>query len=156
MPAKRLSFFLPSRLIEFEYFQSEPDPEYDRIAEPYLKEIDFAFFAVNFGYSKSDYEELTPKERAFIYKAWENKIVSDSYHEYNAMFTATYNANRPKRKRALKLWKKSKVRHADMEAIADNLQVIREVDKKEGNAWVSRIYEKLGIPVLKKGAEGNG
>lgn len=57
---KGLPFFLPRRLIEFEYFSSEEaDQEYMEIAEPYQKDIDFAFFVVNFGYSRSDYDALT-------------------------------------------------------------------------------------------------
>lgn len=55
-----MPFFLPRRLIEFEYFSSdEADQEYMEIAEPYQKDIDFAFFVVNFGYSRSDYDALT-------------------------------------------------------------------------------------------------
>ena len=146
-----MPFFLPRRLIEYEYFSGEPDPDYEKIAKPYQKEIDFAFFAVNFGYSKTDYEELTPKEKAFIYKAWEEKIVSDSYHVYNAVFTATYNVNRGKNKKALKLWRKAKVRKADMEIIQDNLKIIREVEQKEGTAWIEKIYRANGIKFLRKG-----
>ncbi len=146
-----MPFFLPRRLIEYEYFSGEPDPDYEKIAKPYQKEIDFAFFAVNFGYSKTDYEELTPKEKAFIYKAWEEKIVSDSYHVYNAVFTATYNVNRGKNKKALKLWRKAKVRKADMEIIQDNLKIIREVEQKEGTAWIEKIYRANGMKFLRKG-----
>ena len=144
---ERLPFFLPKRLIEYEYFSAEQDEEYDRMAEPYQKEIDFAFFAVNFGYSKSDYEELTPRERLFIYKAWENKTVSDSYHVYNAVFTATYNVNRKKNKRALKLWKKVKMKRADIEVISENMKVIKEVEQKEGLSWVDEIYRANGFPL---------
>lgn len=146
-----MPFFLPRRLIEYEYFSGEPDPDYEKIAKPYQKEIDFAFFAVNFGYSKTDYEELTPKEKAFIYKAWEEKIVSDSYHVYNAVFTAAYNVNRGKNKKALKLWRKAKVRKADMEIIQDNLKIIREVEQKEGTAWIEKIYRANGMKFLRKG-----
>lgn len=146
-----MPFFLPRCLIEYEYFSGEPDPDYEKIAKPYQKEIDFAFFAVNFGYSKTDYEELTPKEKAFIYKAWEEKIVSDSYHVYNAVFTATYNVNRGKNKKALKLWRKAKVRKADMEIIQDNLKIIREVEQKEGTAWIEKIYRANGMKFLRKG-----
>ena len=123
----------------------EPDPEYEKIAEPYRKDIDFAFFAVNLGYSKSDYEELTPREIAFIRKAWEEKLVTDGYMMYNAVFTATYNVNRKKNKRALKLWRKARTRKADMEVVHDNLAVIREVEEKEGKGWIDLIYRKNGL-----------
>lgn len=97
------------------------------------------------GYSKSQYEELTPREKAFIYKAWENKIVADTYNTYNAAFTATYNVNRPKRKKALKLWRKARTQKADMEAVNENLKIVREVELKEGRGWVDLIYEKNGL-----------
>lgn len=118
--------------------------------------MDFAFFAVNFGYSKSDYEELTPREKAFIYKAWEEKVVAESYMMYNADFTATYNVNRKKNKRALKLWKKSKVRKADMEIVKDNLSVIREVEEKEGKSWVDLVYQRNSLKRPRKEVRARG
>ncbi len=124
---------------------SEPDPELDRIAEPYRKDMDFAFFAVNFGYSKADYEALTPREKIFLLKAWENKLVSDTTFIYNAVFTASYNVNRGKRKRALKLWRKARVQKADMDVISENLGIIREVEAREGKGWVDLIYERNGL-----------
>lgn len=117
-----------------------------KIAEPYLKEIDFAFFVTNFGYTKSDYEQLTPKEIAFIKKAWEDKMVSDSYNMYNAMFKASYNVQRPKRKRALKLWQKSRTKKADMEVVQDNLRIVKEVEQNEGMNWVKQIYKANNLP----------
>lgn len=107
--------------------------------------MDFAFFAANLGYSKRDYDDLTPREKAFIYKAWESKIVADTYNVYNAVFTATYNVNRPKRKKALKLWRKAKMQKADMEVVYENLAIAKEVEAKEGRGWVDLIYKKNGL-----------
>ena len=121
------------------------DPQYDKLAKPYQKELDFAFFAVNFGYSKADYEMLTLEEKAFIYKAWEDKVVGENYRFYNAVFTAVYNVNRPKRKKALQLWKKEKVKKANTEIVSENLKIINEVEQKEGKGWVDIIYRKNGI-----------
>lgn len=115
------------------------------MAEPYRRDIDFAFFAVNLGYSKKDYEELTPREIFFIRKAWEDKLVTDSYMTYNAVFTATYNVNRKKNKKALKLWKKSKVQKADIETVHDNLKIVNEVEDKEGKGWIDRILAANGM-----------
>lgn len=142
-----MPFFLPRRLIELEYLGSEPDPERDAEAEPYRDSMDFAFFAANFGYSRADYDALTPAEKLFLVKAWEDRQLSISHMIYNAVFTATYNVNRPRRKRALKLWQKSRVRKADMEVIEDNLEVIREADKNDGTDWVRKIYEKNGLKI---------
>lgn len=140
-----MPFFLPERLIGFEYLSNEPDPDYEKIAEPYQKEIDFAFFAVNFGYSKSDYEALTPREKVFIYKAWENKQVSDTTFLYNAVFTAMYNVNRGKNKRALKLWRKAQVQKADMKIVQNNLNTIFEIERNESEDWIELIYKKNGL-----------
>lgn len=148
-----MSFFLPSRLIDLEYLISEPDDEYEKIAKPFSKEIDLAFFVVNFGYSKQDYEALTPKEKTFIYKAWENKLVSDTSHLYNAMFTASYNVQRTKNKKALKLWKKPQVNKGNMEVISENMSVVKQVEKNEGRDWVKRIYDFNGIQSIKEEGE---
>ena len=145
--AERLFFFLPRRLVELQYLGGTIDKEYAELAKPYRKEIDFAFFAVNFGYSKRDYVELTPVEKTFIMKAWEDKRLSASYDIYNAVFVANYNLNRKKSKRALQLWKKSSTSQADLEIIRNNLSIIREVEKKEGTSWIDLVYRKN---VLKK------
>lgn len=94
------------------------------------------------------------REKAFIYKAWEEKTVADSYHMYNAVFTATYNVNRKKNKKALKLWRKQKVRKADMEVVHDNLKIIEEVEEKEGKSWVAQIYRANGLPVPRQKGGG--
>ena len=143
---KDCPFFLPSRLVEFEYLGGEADPEYSEIAEPYSKELEFAFFAANFGYSKKDYEALTPVERALLRKAWEDKVVSDSYAIYNAAYTATYNVNRKKGKKALKLWKKNRRAHkADKENAMNDLKIVQEIEEKEGKGWVDKIYKAAGL-----------
>lgn len=141
-----MPFFLPSRLIELEHFGGEePDEDYQKIAEPYRRDIDFAFFAANFGYSKRDYEALTPRELYFLRKAWENKMVLESQLTYNAVFTAFYNVNRPKRKRALKLWIKKQVHKGDMEVIKGNLDTVQEIEKEEGKGWIKLIYAANGV-----------
>lgn len=115
------------------------------MAKPFRKEVDFAFFAVNFGYSKADYEALTPKEKAFIYKAWENKLVSDVTFMYNAVFTAVYNANRPKNKRALKLWRNVKTRRANEETVRKNYTAALEAAKNDGDTWIKKVYAVNGM-----------
>lgn len=121
------------------------------MAKDYQKEIDFAFFVVNFGYSKSDYEMLTPCEKAFIYKAWENKAVSDSTMFRDAALNAISNAFRKKNKRFIRLWKK-KQKKANKDVIKENLHVIEEAEKKEGKGWVDLIYQTNGFtPPRRKG-----
>lgn len=107
--------------------------------------MDFAFFAVNLGYTKRDYDALTYAERSFIIKVWEDRVIRDSYNMYNACFTAFYNANRPKRKRALKLWRKKSTQKADMEIVHDHMTIAQEVIRKEGDSWVDLIYKRNGL-----------
>lgn len=149
---KGLPFFLPSALIELEYLHGDgaEDSKYAEMAKPYQHDIDFAFFAANFGYSKAEYESLTPREINFLYKAWENRVVSESYRIYNAVFTAMYNVNRPKRKKALALWKKSGAHKADMETIRENLSIIKEIDRAEGSEWARRVYRENGLKYPRK------
>lgn len=139
-----MPFFIPSQLIEFEYFSGNPDNEYSKLAKPYQRDIDFAFFAVNFGYSKADYQALTLREKMFIYKAWENKTVSETTHIRNAVQNAVANALRKKGKKAVELWKKKRQHTANLEVIETNLDVVAQVEAKEGKSWVDRIYEANG------------
>ena len=113
-------------------------------AKPYRNDMDFAFFAVNFGYSRADYNALTPKEKDFIMKAYEDHIVSQSYRIYNAVYTAFYNVNRPKRKRALKLFKKKCGAKFDKATQQENLEAVMESQKNDGD-WVARLYKENGF-----------
>ena len=70
--------------------------------------MDFAFFAVNFHYSKADYMALTPAEKAFIYKAWEDKTVSDTTLIRDAVLNAVSNALRKKKRKERHDWRKRK------------------------------------------------
>lgn len=53
MHLQKTCLFIPGQLIEYEYFQGEKETEEHRkMAKPYLEDMDFAFFVVNFGYTK--------------------------------------------------------------------------------------------------------
>lgn len=112
--------------------------------------MDFAFFVVNFGYSKADYEALTPKEKAFIYKAWENKKVSDMCSTYNACYTAFFNVNRSKKQRPIKLLK-GKRQRVDENVLTENKEVIMQANKNDGD-WIAKIYKANGLPYLRRSA----
>lgn len=106
--------------------------------------MDFAFFAVNFHYSKDDYNALTPAEKAFIFKAWEDKTVSDSTMLRDAVLNAVSNAFRKKGKKFKKLWKR-KQEKADLEIVRDNYKIIMEVEAKEGKAWIDKVLRANGL-----------
>lgn len=148
-----MPFFLPGRLVSLEYLKSDPDPEYDKLAKPYQKDIDFAFFAVNFGYSKKDYNELTPREAIFIRKAWEDKLVSDNTLMRNAVLNAVSNALRKKNARFRNLWKKA-ARPIDKNLAEENLKVVQEVEEKEGKGWIEKILRANGFARRKKVEHG--
>ena len=61
---------------------------------------------VNFGYTKADYLDLTPREKAFIYRAWEDKLVRDSQLNHDATLLAEANAHRKKGRSVMPLWRK--------------------------------------------------
>lgn len=114
------------------------------MAEPYSDVMDFAFFAVNFHYSRADYDALTPTEKVFILKAWEDKTVSDSTLIRDAVLNAVSNALRKKHSPFKKLWKKLQ-KKADAEKAKDDLKIAMEIEEKEGKGWVDKIYKAAGL-----------
>lgn len=108
--------------------------------ELYQKDIDFAFFFVNFGVSKSEYLELTKREKAFIMKAWEDKQVLDSELLRNAALNAVSNALRKKGAKFTDLWKR-KQQPADMKIVQANMIAVEKSIKDEGQSWVDLIYQ---------------
>lgn len=146
-----MPFSIQSRLIEFEYLgggNEEPDLEYQEMAESYQNVIDFAFFVTNFNYTKSDYEALTPKDKMFIMKAWETKLVSDTTHIRNSVLNAVNNSMRKKNSKFSDLWKK-KQKSLDVDKVKDDLAIINEIEKG-GKSWVELVYLKAGKTVPKK------
>lgn len=121
------------------------------MAKDYLSEIDFAFFVVNFGYTKSDYEQLTATEKLFIYKAYENKLTGDTTLVRNAVLNATVNANRKKNKKFIELFKK-RCKKVDKEIVQNNVETVKKVEEKEGKTWINKLYMSNGMMKnLKKG-----
>lgn len=112
------------------------------MAKPYQEQIDFAFFVVNFGYTKADYMALSETEKLFIRKAWEDHTVSWSTLVRDAVFNGVGNALRKKGKRFQKLWKKRN-RKADKDVIRENTKTIMEIEEHE-KGWIDRIYQANG------------
>ena len=111
------------------------------MAKPYLEDMDFAFFVVNFGYTKKDYLALTPREKAFIYKAYENKTISTSTMIRDAVLNAEGSPFR-------KLWKK-KQQKADKVTVQQNMNEIMQIEKNE-KGWIDAIYEANGMKKPKR------
>ena len=128
------------------------DSEYDTEAEQYQNDIDFAFFFVNFGTSKSEYLDLTRREKAFIIKAWEDKLIRETTYNRNATLNAVSNALRKKSARFVELWKKAQ-QPVDIEMVATHLEIIERVEEADGKSWVDAIYKANGMKKPKRRRE---
>lgn len=110
--------------------------------------MDFAWFVVHFNYSRTQYDELTPTEKAFIRKAYEDKTVSDTTLIRNAVLNAVANANRKKGKRFRELWRKK------MPVVNENdkrkkFSSIEEIEKREAG-WIKKIYAANAGKITRK------
>lgn len=136
-----MPFFIPENLIELEYYKTENSDEItDENAELYADERDFAFFCTHFNYSRADYNALTPVEKAFILKAYENKVVEETTLIRNAVLNALVNSMRKKEKRFIELWEK-KCEKADPETIEENIQIVNQASQNSNVNWIEKIYK---------------
>lgn len=132
-----MPFFIPERLTAFKLFDVSSKAD-DDIKE-YEDVLSFAFFVVHFGYTKSEYDQLTPLEKLMIMKAYEDKVIEDTSSMYRAVITATYNVNRGKGKRALKLFDFKSKKVADKQYYNETLKAVQENIKNEGMDWIKKI-----------------
>ena len=105
--------------------------------------MEFAWFAVNLGYSRQDYSQLTQTDIVFIRKAYENKLVSETNAIRNAVYNAVGNAFRKKGKPFADLWKK-RPKHGDKKVKEKAMQTILEIEKTE-TGWIDLIYKANGM-----------
>lgn len=118
--------------------------------------MDFAFFVVNFGYSKADYQSLTATEKAFILKAYEDKIVAETSLLNNAVANAIANTLRKKGKKPIKLWQKRPSTIIDEKDILKHcIRDIKLYEQNNGKGWVYKIYKANGMK-LERRAKENG
>ena len=133
-----MPFFLPSRLVELKYLTGESDPEFQTLARSYLDDIDFAFFVAEFGYTRSDYEELTPRQVNFIKKAWEDREVRQTNLINMAVNNSLANLHRKKGRSPIPLWQKAE--KVDVEKAKDHVSIIKAMDKRDGDGWIKKIW----------------
>lgn len=122
----------------------------EELAKPYSYEMDMAFFVVEIGMSKAEYDKLTEVEKMFIRKAHENKFIKDTEWDRNATLNAEINANRGKNKRFVELFPKTN--KADMEYNETAIQNIHEIEETQGKGWVDKVYQANGMkkPISKR------
>lgn len=113
-------------------------------AKLYADEQDFAFFHVNFGTSKEDFNSFTELEKGFIRKEFENKTVFENNQLRDAVFNAYINANRKKGRKFQPLYKK-KQEKADIEYNQNAIETINEIEKRDGKSWIDKIYQANGM-----------
>lgn len=123
-----------------------------KLAEPFQHEMELAFFIVEIGMSKSEYESLTETEKMFIRKRYEQKFINDITWLRNAVLNAVNNALRKKGKKFMELFPKAPKR-ADKEYNENAIKTVLKLEKKNGKGWVERIYRANEIKPLKKGGE---
>lgn len=102
---------------------------------------ELAFFVVNFGYTKRDFEELTMTERLFVMKAWENKKILDTSLTAKAFFNAYANANRKKNSKPMPLWKKKKENKYNIIELKKQFDDVLEHENNSSKDWVKMLYE---------------
>ena len=112
--------------------------------------MDLAFFVVNFGFNKREFEELTEVEKKFIKKEFENKTIRESTYLRDAVFNAVNNALRKKGAKFQELFKKKQAK-ADVAFNENAIEVVLELEEKSGKSWVDLIYEKNGMRKPKGG-----
>jgi stage III sporulation protein SpoIIIAA len=112
--------------------------------------MDLAFFVVNFGYTKQDFMALTEVEKAFIHKEYERKVISDTTYIRDAVFNGVANAMRKKGSKFRELFKKRQAK-ADVEFNEQAVDIVIELEEKEGKSWVDKIYAANGMRKPKGG-----
>ena len=88
--------------------------------------------------------ELTPAEKRFLLKAYEEKVVSDSTLLAAAVANAVGNVLRKKGKKPKKLWQKCP-RHADQQERQRIVEATKKIEATEGKAWVDLISQANGM-----------
>ncbi|MED3623264.1 phenylalanine racemase [Neobacillus thermocopriae] len=121
-----------------------------KLAEPFQDEMELAFFVVEIGMSKSEYEQLTETEKMFIRKRHEQKFINETTWMRNALLNAVNNALRKKGKKFIDLFPKAP-KKADKEYNENAVKTILEMEEKNGKGWVDRIYKANGMKTPKKG-----
>ena len=108
-----------------------------------------AFFVVNFGYTRKDFDDLTETERLFIKREYEEHLVTQSTVIRDAVLNAVGNALRGKGKAFRKLWRK--VSEVDKKQAEDDLAFVRHMEEQnKDNNWIDIIRKNAGLGPVKK------
>ena len=114
------------------------------LARDFSYEKDLAFFVVHFHMTPAEFGMLTEKEKMFIRKEHENKLISDTTWTRNAVLNAEANLNRKKHKRFIELFPKKPTK-VDKEYNENAVKIIEEMDRNNGQGWIERILKATGM-----------
>lgn len=132
-------------------YQPTPhDLKIEELARDFSYEMDLAFFVVEIGVSRAEFDSYTEKEKMFIRKAHENKFIKDTTWRRNASLNAQANANRKKNARFIELFPKKQV--ADKDYNENAIKSILDFEKNRGKSWVDKVYKANGMkkPISKR------
>ncbi|OLS39142.1 phenylalanine racemase [Bacillus sp. MRMR6] len=113
------------------------------LARDFSYERDLAFFVVQIGLSRAEFDMLTEKEKMFIRKEHENKFMKDTTWTRNAVLNAEANINRKKGKKFIELFPKKNL--ADKEYNENAVKNILEMEATKGKGWVDLVYKANGM-----------
>lgn len=113
---------------------------------------EFAFFFVNFGTSYTEYIDLSDTQKAFIYKEYENKVISENTFFRNAVLNGVSNALRKKGSKFIELFEVNKpVEEAEIEYLVYSSEILRQQESRGDLSWVDKIYEANGMKKPERG-----
>ena len=92
----------------------------------------------------AEFGMLTEKEKMFIRKEHENKLISDTTWTRNAVLNAEANLNRKKHKRFIELFPKNPTK-GDKEYNENAVKIIEEMDRNNGQGWIEKILKAAGM-----------
>lgn len=133
-----------------EYEPTPIDIKKAELAKNFEYEKDLAFFVVQIGMNKSEFDSLTEKEKMFIRKEQENHFIHETTWMRNAVLNAEANINRKKNKRFIELFPIKQM--ADKEYNENAIQNVLAIEQEKGKSWVDRIYQANGMkkPILER------
>lgn len=86
---------------------------------------------------------MTPTEKAFILKAYENKVVQETSLLRDAVLNAGANLMRKKSRRFIPLWKKQN-ENVNIEEIENDIEILKTANAKNKTNWVEKIIKGGG------------
>lgn len=87
---------------------------------------------------------LTETEKAFIRKEFERKTITDFTYLRDSVFNAVSNAMRKKGSKFQELFKRKQAK-ADVDFNEKAINVVMEVEDRDGKSWVDQIYHANGL-----------